>query len=235
MINEYFQRTSLLAGKQGMEKLNESSVLVTGLGGVGSFAAEALARCGIGKMTLVDFDRVEASNINRQLPALSSTLGRFKTDLMAERLLDINPSLILDVHTQPYTAETSQLIGKQWDYDYIIDAIDSLPDKVHLIISSLQNQVPIISCMGTANRVYSSMLQIADIEATTTCPLARRLRKELRKSGINRGVEVLYSRETPMRMESPPGALGSMVYVTAVAGLLMAGHAVNRMLGLLET
>jgi tRNA A37 threonylcarbamoyladenosine dehydratase len=159
-VDSFFQRTQLLTGEAGLEKLKVSRVTVVGLGGVGSHAAEALCRCGVGHISIVDPDRVEESNINRQLPALSSTIGQYKTEVMASRMLQINPDLDLDCFTCAYNEENSSTILGA-GCDYLIDAIDSLPDKIHLIETCLSRDIPIISSMGTANRLNPLMLTIA--------------------------------------------------------------------------
>ncbi|NLO20543.1 MAG: tRNA threonylcarbamoyladenosine dehydratase [Syntrophomonadaceae bacterium] len=226
-MDRYFQKTQLLTGKAGLEKLKASRVTVLGLGGVGSHAAEALCRCGVGHITIVDPDRVEESNINRQLPALSSTLGQYKTEVMAARMLQINPDLTLNYFTCPYNEENSSIITGG-NCDYLIDAIDSFQDKIHLIKTCLNQDIPIISSMGTANRINPLLLKIADIKDTSICPVARRIRRELRKQGIYSGLKVVYSQELPLLKGRE---LGSMIYVTATAGLLLAAHTVNSLMG----
>ncbi len=226
--DSYFQRTQLLVGKDGMEKLKHSRITVVGVGGVGSHAAEALCRCGVGSITIIDPDRIEDSNINRQIPALSSTIGRYKTEVMAERMQQINPLLQINHYPDRYNSENSAMIDRE-TCDYVIDAIDSLPDKIHLIKTCLEQKIPIISSMGTANRVNPMLLKIADIKDTSICPVARKVRYELRGYGIHAGLTVVYSQETPLRKGAQ---LGSIVYVTATAGLLLAAHTVNNILGL---
>ncbi|KUG03549.1 csdl (ec-ygdl) protein of the hesa/moeb/thif family, part of the csda-e-l sulfur transfer pathway [hydrocarbon metagenome] len=226
--DSYFHRTQLLVGEAGMEILNHSRITIIGVGGVGSHAVEALCRCGVGNITIVDPDRIEESNINRQIPALSTTIGRFKTEVMAERMQQINPFLQIHHYPASYTAENSAMIA-QGTCDYVIDAIDSLKDKIHLIKTCLEQDIPIISSMGTANRINPQMLKIADIKDTSICPVARKVRRELREYGIHSGLTVVYSQEIPLR-KGPQ--LGSIVYVTATAGLLLAAYAVNSILGL---
>ena len=150
---DIWQRTRILLGDRAMEKLQHSHILVVGLGGVGSYAAEAITRLGVGHITIVDSDRIEASNLNRQLPAMHSTLGEFKTRAMAARMLDINPALDLTQFTLRYHPETSQQVFAHRSYDYVLDAIDSLPDKLHLIKTCIKQGIPLISCMGAANRI----------------------------------------------------------------------------------
>ena len=231
---DIWQRTRILLGDRAMEKLQHSHILVVGLGGVGSYAAEAITRLGVGHITIVDSDRIETSNLNRQLPAMHSTLGEFKTRAMAARMLDINPALDLPQFTLRYHPETSQQVFAHRSYDYVLDAIDSLPDKLHLIKTCIKQGIPLISCMGAANRIDPRLLAVADISQTSVCPMARRVRRELRKDGIVKGLEVVYSRAQPRRpaAETNPAALGSMVTVTASAGLLMAQQAVKRLLDL---
>ncbi|HNX28449.1 MAG TPA: tRNA threonylcarbamoyladenosine dehydratase [Syntrophomonadaceae bacterium] len=227
---QYLQRLQLLTGIEGIKKLKAASVAVIGLGGVGSHAAEALARCGIGNMTLVDMDRIEESNLNRQLPALTSTIGRYKTDIAAERIKDINPQINICKFTCRYEPVTSEKILTA-DLDYVIDAIDSISDKTHLIKTCLCKGLPIVSSMGMANRLNPLMLKIGDINETSVCPVARRLRKELRNQGINTGVPVVYSIEAPLKtFNDNEGSLGSIIYLPGIAGYLLASLIVQRIL-----
>lgn len=229
-MKEAFRRTEALLGSTGLKKLQESSIAVIGLGGVGSYAAEAMARCGVETMVLVDQDRIEASNINRQLPALHSTLGKYKTDVVAARLLDINPSLIIDKHTGIYNSQSSEeILSKK--LNYVIDAIDSLPDKVHLIKSCLEKNIPVISSMGAARRLNPLLLRVADIKDSNVCPLARRLRRELHKENIYTGFKVVFSVEPPLKpAQGESGELGSIVTVPASAGMLLASVVINDLL-----
>lgn len=231
MEENLFKRTELLIDKQGLEKLGNSSIVIVGLGGVGSYAVEAITRCGVGHIRIIDPDRIEASNMNRQLPALVSTLGQFKADTVAGRLLDINPSLNLEKYNCAYNAENSEYLLNK-NVDFVIDAIDSVDDKLHLIRTCVENKIPIISSMGTANRINPLKLQIADIKDTSICPLARRVRRELRKFNINQGVPVVYSREMPVKSAAEvESKLGTMSFVPATAGLLLASYAINSILG----
>lgn len=223
----YFARTELLIGKENMEKIKNASVAVIGLGGVGSYAAEAVARAGVGNITLVDYDIVVESNINRQLPALTSTLGKLKVEVMGNRIKDINPEVNLRIMPVPYNADTSSDILKK-PVDYVIDAIDSLRDKIHLIKTCLMLNIPIISSMGTANRLDPQFLKIADISKTCICPMARRVRRELRKEGIFKGLPVVYSEEEPVKNGyNGETRLGSISYVPSVAGLFLASYVIN--------
>jgi len=226
--DSYFHRIELLLGHEGMERLYKSNIAIVGIGGVGSYAAEAVCRCGIRNISVIDPDLVETSNINRQIPATSATIGRYKTDVMSDRMREINPSVKINQHTCSYTPTNSSIIT-EGHFDYVIDAIDSLNDKIHLISTCLDHDIPIISCMGTANRVNPSMLEISDIKDTSVCPVARRVRRGLRQNGVYSGLNVVYSREIPLK-KGPE--LGSIVFVTAVAGMMLASFAVNSILGL---
>lgn len=228
-MQEVLSRTAALLGDRGIRKLQQSSVAVIGLGGVGSYAVEAIARCGVGTIIIVDADRIEASNINRQLPALHSTLGQYKTDVVAARLQDINPSLKICKHTCRYNHQTSNQILTE-KLDYVIDAIDSLPDKVHLIKSCLDKNIPLVSSMGAALRLDPGMLRVADIKDSQVCPMARRLRRKLHKENIYSGFKVVFSLEPPLKPADDNTELGSIVTVPATAGLLLASVVINDLL-----
>jgi len=226
-MEDAFMRMRLLLGEANLAKLKKSSVAVIGLGGVGSYAAEAIARCGVGAMTLVDGDTVSITNINRQILALTSTVGFFKTDVMESRIKDINPELIVTKHTCRYNEATGDMILDS-DLDYVIDAIDSIRDKIHLIKSCLTKGLPLISSMGMANRLDPLQLTIADIKQTSICPMAKKIRKELRAEGIADGVKVVYSRELPRPVtDQAETHLGSVAYIPSIAGLMMAGAVIN--------
>lgn len=216
--NNQFQRTEMLIGEEALERLKKSAVLVFGLGGVGSYVCEALVRAGVGKLEIVDKDVVDITNINRQLIALHSTIGRAKADVEAERLMDINPSLDLTARKCFYLPENSDEFdfGK---FDYVVDAIDNVTAKLDIIEKSKKAGTKVISSMGTGNKLDPSAFRIADIEDTKICPLARIMRKELRKRGIN-GVKVLYSKEEPKGNGGRTPA--SISFVPSVAGLLIA-------------
>ncbi len=229
MREEIFQRTQILLGKEAMSKLVASKVAVVGLGGVGSFAAEALVRSGVGQIVLMDNDVVDISNINRQLIATISTIGKNKADIVRARALDINPDLkIISLNTR-YTAETSG--NFPWnEVDYIVDAIDSFPDKVALIVEAHRRNKQIWSSMGMANRVDPSRLQLTDIAKTHTCPLARKLRKTLRAYGISKH-NVVFSEEPPLsQAKNVRGILGSVAFVPSVAGLILASAVVKQII-----
>lgn len=221
-----YVRTEMVIGKSGVEKLRSTAVMVLGIGGVGSYTAEALARAGIGKLTLVDKDTVDVTNINRQLPALHSTVGRAKVEVMAERIADIDPDCDVAAEQCFFLPETAD----QFDfrrYDYVVDAIDNVTGKLAIIEKAAAEGVPVISSMGTGNKLDPSMFRIATIEETRVCPLARVMRKELRARGIE-GVKVLYSEEPPVKGGS--SVPGSISFVPSVAGLMIAGEVIRDIL-----
>lgn len=213
-----------------MQILKQSSVAVIGLGGVGSYAVEAICRAGVGKLLIVDHDQIDETNINRQLPALVSTIGQYKTDVIEKRLLDINPSLEITKHTislNEYNQETI-LSG---NYDYVVDAIDSVRDKIELIKYCVTNQIPIISAMGAANRINPTLLKVDDIKNTTVCPLAKKVRRELRSHGIHEGVQVVYSSENPVPTAYDGDTrLGSISFVPSTMGLLLASVVIRNLI-----
>jgi len=195
-MRERFQRTEMLLGSEGMERLANARVAVFGLGGVGGFAAEALARSGVGALDLIDYDTVSESNCNRQLLALESTVGAYKVDVAAERIGQINPDCKVRAYKLFYLPETEQYLDLG-DYDYIIDAIDTVTGKLLLIGNAKEAGVPIISAMGTGNKLDPAAFRVADITETSVCPLARIMRKELKKRGIEH-LKVVYSEEKPL-------------------------------------
>ena len=239
-------RSRRLVGEEGIKRLDSSHVLLLGLGGVGSFCAEALVRSGIGALTIVDYDTIDSSNINRQLPALSDTLGRVKTDVLSERLLSVNPDLRLRGRDIKINAEN--ISGELDEYDnppdFIADAIDDLPAKTAIAIAATRRGIRLISCMGAAFRLDPSMLMISDISQTHTCPLAKRFRRMLKDAGVTEGVPVVWSKEKPLRetvteesVDEPGDTLSlsvkapgpaSMVFVPGAAGLLMASYIVRQ-------
>ena len=199
MDNDWKTRTTLLLGEEAMNKLAGSHVLVVGLGGVGAYAAEQICRAGVGKMTIVDADQVNVSNLNRQLPALHSTLGKPKAEVMAARLLDIHPGLQLVVKNLFLRDEETETILDEAHYDFVVDAIDTLSPKVFLIYHALQRHIPIVSSMGAGAKVDPSAIRLADISKTTNCALAKAVRKRLRGLGIQKGLPVVFSTEMPIR------------------------------------
>ena len=224
-----FEREKLLIGSDSLEKLKNAKVIVFGVGGVGSFVCEALARGGIGTIALVDNDVVAESNINRQLIALTSTIGLNKTDVMRDRILDINPECKVTSIPCFYTKEKEVDIA---GFDYVVDAIDTVTSKLTLIEESNRLSIPIISCMGTGNKLDPTRFEIADISKTSVCPLARVMRRELKQRGINH-LKVLYSKEDPIASESKQGengrrsVPGSVSFVPPVAGMIIAGEVIK--------
>ncbi len=232
---EAFERQSLIIGQEATKRLSRATVALFGVGGVGSYAAEALARCGIGKIVLIDHDTVSASNINRQLCALTSTVGKLKVDVIAERLLDINPSLTVKKRAEFFLPENADSFDFA-SYDYVIDAIDTVSAKVEIAVRCASLSVPMISSMGTGNKLDPTALRVSDLAATSGCPLARVMRRELKKRGIVH-LPVVYSEEAPLptlwdaRSESGKPTPGSVAFVPSVAGLLAASEAVKYLIG----
>ena len=234
LINGQFTRTALLLGEDAMRKLNRSRVAVFGIGGVGGYAVEALARSGVGSFELIDRDVVSESNLNRQIIATHKTIGRGKTEVMAERIHDINPDAQVTQHKCFYLPETAD----QFDftqYDYIIDAVDTITAKIEIILRAQKAGVPVISSMGAGNKLDPSKFEAADIYKTSVDPLARVMRRELKKRGV-RKLKVVYSKEEPIRplgrIEADPEAgrkdvPGSAVFTPAAAGLLIASEVVK--------
>lgn len=234
-MEEAFLREEMLLGAQAMERLRRAHVIVFGIGGVGSYAAEGLARAGIGSLTLVDNDTVGTTNLNRQLCALHSTLGQYKSDVMASRVRDINPDCRVISLPELYSEETKERFFSE-HYDYIVDAIDLVSCKLSLIQTAKERGIPIISAMGTGNKLDPTRFRITDISKTSGCHLARIMRRELRSRGILHHT-VLYSEELPMTPEGleapPPGRRsipGSVSWVPSCAGLMLAGHVVQALI-----
>lgn len=229
-MNSAFIRSSYLLCAEGMERLGNSKVAIFGIGGVGSYAAEALARTGIGSLILIDYDTIDITNINRQIHATSKTVGLPKVDVMRDRLLEINPGLIVKTIQKRYTKET-RLEFLDPSFDYIIDAIDMISSKIDLVTSSLEMGIPIISSMGAGNKLDPTAFMVSDIYNTRVCPLARVMRNELRKRGV-KALKVVYSPEEPIdvnlgdvdRRKAIPG---SVSFVPSVAGLILAGEVIK--------
>ena len=226
-----FSRTVALIGAEGMEKLKNAHVAVFGLGGVGGYAVEALARSGVGALTLVDNDTVSVSNLNRQIIALHSTVGELKTDVFAKRIMDINPDC--KVQCVPLFVLPENIAELDFSaFDYVVDAIDTVSGKIAIIERAKAQGVPVISAMGTGNKLDAQKLEITELEKTSVCPLARVMRRELKKRGVN-GVKVVYSKEeaiTPSvdeKNETKKPFVGSVAFVPSVAGLLIAGEVVK--------
>lgn len=233
-MNEIFIRQEMLLGRQSMEILGNAHVIVFGIGGVGSYVAEGLARGGVGHLTLVDNDIVGLSNINRQLCALHSTVGRYKSDVMAERILDINPDCKVRSLPLLYNEENKELFFDR-PYDYIVDAIDLVSCKLSLIMNARERNIPIISAMGTGNKLDPTAFRITQISKTSGCHLARIMRKELKNRGVADHM-VLYSEELPQTPETleepPPGRRsipGSVAWVPSCAGLMLAGYVIREL------
>ena len=242
-----FSRTELLIGKEAMDKLNASRVAVFGVGGVGGYVCEALARSGVQAFDLVDDDKVCLTNLNRQIIATRSTIGKYKVDVMKERILDINPKAEVNVHKCFYLPETKDEFDFS-KYDYVVDAVDTVTAKIQLVMEAKEAGVPIISSMGAGNKFDPTAFQVADIYKTSVCPLAKVMRRELKKRGIKK-LKVVYSQEKPTRpIEDmsiscrshcicPPGAAhkcterrdipGSTAFVPSVVGLIIAGEVIK--------
>ena len=221
-MKEEFIRTAAVLGEEAIERLSKCSVAVFGIGGVGGHAAEALARAGIGSIDLIDFDTVSLSNINRQIVALHSTLGMKKTDVLRERLKDINPDISINCYPIFYSEETKG----QFDlskYDYIIDAIDSVKAKTELIVNSYNCGTKIISAMGAGNKLDPTAFKVSDIYKTSVCPLARVMRNELKKRGVKR-LKCVYSQEQP-KVKSQ--TVGSLPFVPSVMGMIISGEVIK--------
>ena len=237
-MNEQFSRTAILLGEEAVSKLRKARVAVFGVGGVGGYTVEALARSGVGSLDLIDSDTISVSNLNRQILATHSTVGMLKVEAARTRVLDINPGC--QVRTWPvfYTPETADAFDFS-QYDYIVDAIDTVTGKLALVERAKAADIPIICCMGTGNKLDASAFRVADISKTSMCPLARVMRKELSKRGI-RHLKVVYSQEealTPTGWEAEAAALGkrqipgSVAFVPGAAGLLLAGEVIQDITG----
>ena len=246
MLNQ-FSRTELLLGKDNMERLANARVAVFGVGGVGGYTVEALARSGVGTLDLIDDDKVCLTNINRQILATRSTVGKYKVDVARDRILDINPHAVVNTYKTFYMPDNAE----QFDftqYDYVVDAVDTVTAKLEIIMRAKEAGVPVISCMGAGNKLDPTQFHVADIYKTTMCPLAKVMRRELKKRGVKK-LKVVYSTESPVKplenMENscktgcvcPPGTThkctdrraipGSISFVPSVAGLILAGEVIK--------
>ncbi len=225
-----FARTELLIGKNGLEKLNKSNIAIFGIGGVGSYVAEALARTGVGKIIIIDKDDIDITNINRQIHAMSSTVGKSKVEVMKSRMLDINPNIKVDAIKENFPNENINFFSN--DIDYIVDAIDSISAKIELILKANELNIPIISSMGMGNKIDPTQIEVSDIYKTSICPLAKVVRRELRKKNIKK-LKVVYSKEEPINIKLEDGksrTIGSISFVPSVAGLIMASEIVKDIL-----
>lgn len=228
MSNEAFSRTEQLLGTDAMERLSAARVAVFGIGGVGGYVAEALARSGVGALDLFDNDTVCESNLNRQIIALHSTVGQYKVDVMQARIADIAPAVKVETYRCFYMPDNADEYPFDC-YDYVVDAVDTVTAKLTIIARAKEAGVPVISCMGTGNKVDPSQLKIADISKTSVCPLARVMRRELRARGITH-VKAVYSTEEPIKGDNAARTPSSAVFVPASAGLLIAGEVVRTLI-----
>ena len=228
MEENQFERTALLLGKASVERLARKRVAVFGVGGVGGFVCEGLVRAGIGAIDIVDKDTVALSNINRQLIALHSTVGKNKVDVLEERLKDINKNLIIKKYKCFFLPETSETFDFR-EYDYVVDAIDTVTGKIELILKAKEAGIPIISAMGAGNKLEPAGFQVSDIYKTSVCPLARVMRRELKKRGVEK-LKVVYSKEEPIKPQFEEGeevVPGSISFVPPALGLIIAGEVVK--------
>lgn len=253
MLNE-FSRTELLIGKEGMEKLANSRVAVFGIGGVGGYTVEALVRSGLGKIDLIDDDKICLTNINRQIIATRSSLGKYKVDVAKERILDINPKVEVHTYKMFYTPENADEFDFS-KYDYVVDAIDTVVGKLEIVVRANELGIPVISSMGAGNKMHPEMFEVTDIYKTSVCPLAKVMRQQLRKLKIKH-LKVVYSKEMPIEPKEdmaiscrnhcicPPGTVhkctnrraipGSNAFVPSVVGLIIAGEVIKDIIGYIK-
>ena len=225
MEEQWKSRTELLIGKDNIQKLANSKVIVYGIGGVGSFVVEGLARAGVENIILVDNDVITPSNLNRQIHATISNIGKLKVDCMKERILSINPKVNVETYI-PQNIENGEELLIDNTIDYVVDAVDTITTKLKLIQRAKEKQVPIISCMGTGNKLDPTKFEIADIYKTSVCPLAKVMRKELKKRGIQ-DLKVLYSKEEPIKHDTESRTPASISFVPSVAGMIIAGEVIK--------
>lgn len=246
MLNQ-FSRSQLLVGADAMEELKQANILIFGIAGVGGYVAEALARSGVGHFTLVDDDKICLTNINRQIIATRKTVGKYKAEVMAERIKEINPEAEVEVRKCFYLPENADTFDFS-QYSYVVDAVDTVTAKIEIILQAQSKKIPVISCMGAGNKIDPTKFQVADIYKTTMCPLAKVMRRELKKRGVKK-LKVVFSTEKPIRPQEdmsiscrqhcicPPGTVrkcterrdipGSMSFVPSVAGLILAGEVIK--------
>lgn len=225
-----FERSELVLGSEGMEKLSNSTVAVFGIGGVGSFTAEVLVRTGLGKIILIDYDIIDITNINRQIHATRKTVGKFKVDVMKERLLDINPDLDIIVYKEKYNSDTKEMLISP-EYDYVVDAIDMVSSKIDLIIECKKLNIPVISSMGAGNKLDPTKFKVGDIHSTKMCPLAKVMRTELRRRKVE-DVKVVWSEEIPKKINLEKSNLrkavpGSIGFVPSVVGIIIGSEVIK--------
>lgn len=238
MNTEWLSRTELLLGEERLEQVKQAHILIVGLGGVGAYAAELLCRAGVGQMTIVDGDDIEASNINRQMPATCKTLGKDKADVMAERLLDINPNLKLRVINEYLRDERIIEILEEAPYDYVVDAIDTLAPKILLIYHSLKNNYKVVSSMGAGGKMDPSQIRVCDISKSYNCRLARMLRKKLHQIGVRKGVTVVFSPEDVDKRavvltesQNKKSNVGTISYMPPIFGCYIASAVLRDLAG----
>lgn len=225
-----FDRTEALIGAEGLSKLKNAKIAVFGVGGVGGHVCEALARSGVGEIHLIDMDTVSETNINRQIVALHSTVGKYKTEVMAERIADINPDCVTRQFRTFYLPENAHEFNLS-AYDFVVDAVDTVSAKIELAVRTYEEGIPFIASMGTGNKLHPELLEITDLSKTSVCPLARVMRRELKARGVEH-VTVLYSPETPIRSvisENGRNAPASSPFVPGAAGLIIAAHVVREL------
>jgi len=233
MQEDRFARTELLVGKDAIDILRDSTVAIFGIGGVGSYSAEALARSGVGRLVLVDHDIICESNINRQVHALSSTIGLPKVEVMKNRIMDINPNVAVETKQIFYLPGSEDIL---WEYDYVIDAVDTVTAKLDIVVEAKKRGIPVISAMGAGNKLDPTRFEIADISETSICPLAKIMRRELKKRGVE-SLKVVYTKESPISASDssaekssanrpPPGSIS---FVPPVMGLIMAGEVIKHL------
>ena len=228
-MENQFSRTELLIGKEAIEKLNKSKVSIFGIGGVGSFVVEGLARAGVGNFILVDKDVVDITNLNRQIIATRKTIGRPKVEVAKERILEINPNAKVEIYQEFFLPETKGILDNT--VDYIVDSIDTVTAKIELAVRAKKLNIPIISSMGTGNKLNPIRFEVTDIYKTEVCPLAKVMRKELRARGIEK-LKVVYSKEEPIKTQQENcNVPGSVSYVPSVAGLIISGEVIKDLIG----
>ena len=229
-MEKWFSRTELLIGKENIEKLYSAKVAIFGIGGVGSYVVEGLARSGIGNFILVDNDTISVSNLNRQIIATTKTIGRSKVEVAKERILEINPNAKVEIYQEFFMPDSKEILDKS--IDYVVDAIDTVTAKIELIVRANRLNIPILSCKGTGNKLEPTKFEITDIYKTSVCPLAKVMRKELKARGISK-LKVLYSKEEPIELktelkrENGKVIPGSISFVPSVAGLIIAGEVIK--------
>lgn len=220
-MQNQFSRTESLIGKEGVDKLRKAKVAIFGIGGVGSYVVESLVRAGIGGFILVDNDKVDSTNLNRQIIATTETIGKFKVDVAKERILQINPEAKVQTFQEFFLPESPELFDKT--VDYVVDCVDTVTAKIELVVRCKKQNIPIISSMGTGNKLDATKFEISDIYNTSVCPLAKVMRKKLKARNIQH-LKVVYSKEEPVKKSQIPGSIS---FVPSVAGLLMAGEVVK--------